>query len=108
VIDTAGKILPDAEIGELWLGSSQVAQGYWRLPDTTAGRCAPPRDASIIVRWYRTGDLVHNTLGDGLLFHGRSDRQVNIRGYCIELQDIEASSEPAASWWWPITADGFR
>jgi amino acid adenylation domain-containing protein len=112
VIDSEGRILPDGEIGELCLGGSQVAKGYWNLADTTAQKFAPPRGASTSVRWYRTGDLVRNTKKDGLLFHGRTDRQVKIRGYRIELQEIEAvirsasGTELVAVVPWPVMADG--
>jgi amino acid adenylation domain-containing protein len=112
VIDPKGRILPDGEIGELCLGGSQVAKGYWHLPEATAETFVPPRGASTSVRWYRTGDLVRNTMKDGLLFHGRTDRQVKIRGHRIELQEIEAVIRSASGTQlvavvpWPAMADG--
>jgi D-alanine--poly(phosphoribitol) ligase subunit 1 len=112
VIDSEGRILPDGEIGELCLGGSQVAKGYWHLPDTTAERFAPPKGASASERWYRTGDLVHKTINDGLIFHGRADRQVKIRGHRIELQEIEtviraiSGSEMVAVVPWPVMENG--
>jgi D-alanine--poly(phosphoribitol) ligase subunit 1 len=112
VIDPEGRILPDGEIGELCLGGSQVAKGYWHLPDTTAERFAPPTGASASERWYRSGDLVHNTTKDGLVFHGRADRQVKIRGHRIELQEIEtviravSGTEMVAVVPWPVMENG--
>jgi amino acid adenylation domain-containing protein len=112
VIDSQGRVLPDGEIGELCLGGSQVAKGYWRLPDTSAERFAPPTGVSSVERWYRTGDLVHNTAKDGLIFHGRADRQVKIRGHRIELQEIEtviraaSGTEVVAVVPWPTMESG--
>jgi D-alanine--poly(phosphoribitol) ligase subunit 1 len=112
VVDAEGRILPDGEIGELCLGGPQVAKGYWHLPEATAARFAPPIGASTDVRWYRTGDLVRKTTKDGLLFHGRTDRQVKIRGHRVELQEIETAiraasgTEMAAVLPWPVTRDG--
>jgi amino acid adenylation domain-containing protein len=112
VIDSQGRVLPDGEIGELCLGGSQVAKGYWHLPDTTAERFAPPEGVSAGERWYRSGDLVHNTDKHGLIFHGRADRQVKIRGHRIELQEIEtviravSGTEMVAAVPWPIMENG--
>ena len=112
LIDPAGQILADGEIGELCLGGSQVAKGYWNLPETTTQRFAPPKGASTGVRWYRSGDLARNTSKDGLLFHGRADRQVKIRGHRIELQEIEAvirsvaGTDMVAAVPWPLMKDG--
>jgi D-alanine--poly(phosphoribitol) ligase subunit 1 len=111
VIDPEGRLLPDGEIGELCLSGSQVAKGYWQLPDTTAERFAPLAGASG-ERWYRTGDFVHNTSTDGLIFHGRADRQVKIRGHRVELQEIEgviraaSGTEMVAVVPWPLLQNG--
>jgi amino acid adenylation domain-containing protein len=81
---------PSAAPGELLLAGPQVVAGYWndpvatrrafvRLPDDRAGRT-----------WYRTGDRVSAAGSRGLLFHGRGDRQVKVRGYRVELGEVEA------------------
>jgi D-alanine--poly(phosphoribitol) ligase subunit 1 len=112
LIDSEGRMLPDGELGELCLGGSQVAKGYWHLAETTAARFAPPIGASTDMRWYRTGDLVRKTTKDGLLFHGRTDRQVKIRGHRVELQEIETAirsasgTEMVAVLPWPVMRDG--
>src|SRR5262249_24212385 len=58
VIDADGGVVPDGQPGELCLGGSQVADGYWRMPEVTATRFRSPvglpDDAPC--RWYRTGD----------------------------------------------------
>jgi len=97
--------------GELCLHGSQVAEGYWRLPVLTTERFAPLPDRPAAERWYRTGDRASMT-PDGLVLHGRLDRQIKLSGHRIELQDVEvalrraAGSDSAAAIAWPIGADG--
>lgn len=91
VLDEHGQLLPDGVQGELYLGGSQLAQGYWQAPGQTAARfveCALPGHAA--TRWYRTGDLAMKDAHGELHYRGRADRQVKIRGYRVELQEIEA------------------
>ena len=97
VIDDNGNPLPDGDVGELCLGGSQVASGYWRAPDQTAERFRSPqmRDAAG-TRWYRTGDLAVMTREHGLVFRGRIDRQAKIRGYRVELLEVENAMRVAA------------
>lgn len=90
VLRPDGQPVRDGEVGELCLGGSQVAKGYWRSPDKTAEKFAPPRWVRARESWYRTGDLAVNSPRFGLLFTGRIDRQVKIRGHRVELQEIEA------------------
>ena len=77
--------------GELYIGGPAVARGYMNLPDLTAQRFIPdpfhPADGS---RLYRTHD--HVRLGDHgeLYFLGRLDDLVKIRGFRVELSEIEA------------------
>jgi len=97
VVDENGKPLPDGEAGELCLGGSQVAAGYWRAPDKTAERFRTPLCAEAAdLRWYRTGDLAAMTKEHGLVFRGRIDRQTKIRGYRVELMEVENAMRAAA------------
>lgn len=79
--------------GELCLGGAGLARGYWRRPDLTAERfITHPR----LGRLYRTGDVAHHD-ADGVLFcHGRVDSQVKVRGYRIELDEIDAQLQMCA------------
>ncbi len=112
VIDGEGKRLRDGEVGELCLGGSQVAGGYWHSPDKTAERFVAPQGARTDIGWYRTGDLAQNDPKRGLVFRGRIDRQVKVRGHRVELQEIETVIRSAAGTDavgvvpWPIMENG--
>lgn len=77
--------------GELWLAGDQLAGGYLNNPAATQTAFVQRRfDDCDTDKWYRTGDLVaHGRGGVGLVFRGRIDRQVKLRGYRIELQEVE-------------------
>jgi amino acid adenylation domain-containing protein len=97
VVDEDGKPLQNGEAGELCLGGSQVAAGYWRAPDQTLTRFKPPGCAGATgMRWYRTGDRAVMSSEHGLLFLGRMDRQVKIRGHRVELLEVENAIRAAA------------
>ncbi len=80
---------PTAGAGELWLSGDQVVPGYWNKPDTTAASFVKRPGSDRI--WYRTGDLASIDGRFGLMFHGRIDRQVKMRGNRVELQEIEGA-----------------
>ncbi|MET8846902.1 amino acid adenylation domain-containing protein [Amycolatopsis sp. NPDC004625] len=85
--DADGYPVPPGAVGEVWLGGPGLARGYTGHPALTAERFAPGPDGG---RRYRTGDLARR-LGDGtLLFRGRVDAQVKIRGHRVEPGEIEA------------------
>ncbi|MFI5981958.1 AMP-binding protein [Streptomyces sp. NPDC051555] len=76
----------DAATGELHLSGPGLALGYHGDPAGTAARFAE-RDGT---RWYRTGDLVSETADGAVVFRGRSDHQVKIRGHRVDLIAVEA------------------
>jgi amino acid adenylation domain-containing protein len=84
--------VPPGAIGELHLAGVGVARGYARQPALTAASFLPDPFGEVAgSRMYATGDLVRHR-GDGdLAFVGRRDQQVKVRGFRVELGEIEAA-----------------
>jgi len=78
------------EKGELYTGGEGVALGYWQQPELTAAQFIPdPFSKHPNAKLYRTGDQVR-WLPDGTIdFLGRGDGQVKVRGFRVELGEIE-------------------
>ncbi|KAF9943801.1 hypothetical protein BGZ70_005411, partial [Mortierella alpina] len=78
-------------VGELYIGGHGVANGYLNQPELTAERFLPDPFANVQgARMYKTGDLVHYMSDGNLVFVGRNDNQIKIRGFRVELGEIEA------------------
>ncbi|MEG8177566.1 amino acid adenylation domain-containing protein [Nocardia terpenica] len=85
IVSPAGRDCPDWVPGELWVGGANVAAGYRNDPKRTAQRFVEYNG----LRWYRTGDMARYR-PDGIIeFLGRADHQVQIRGYRVELGEVE-------------------
>jgi amino acid adenylation domain-containing protein len=89
VLDRNLSLVPSGVAGELYLGGSNVARGYWKRPDLTADRFIPnPFSEPAGARLYRTGDLVSYQADGQLKFLGRVDGQVKLRGHRIEVEEV--------------------
>lgn len=87
VMDTEMNLLPRGAAGEIYVGGDGVARGYWKLPSLTSERFVNnPHVAH--ERLYRTGDLGRWNANGEIEFIGRSDNQIKIRGYRVELDEV--------------------
>ena len=90
ILDEQRQPVPTGEMGELWIGGVQLAKGYLKDPERTALTFQPNPFADIPGKTlYRSGDLA-KALPDGSIeYHGRIDSQIKIRGFRVELGEIE-------------------
>ncbi|MFE0022428.1 amino acid adenylation domain-containing protein [Amycolatopsis sp. NPDC059021] len=89
VVDATGHLAPAGVSGELYLGGNCLSDGYRNDPALTGERFVPDRFAGSGLM-YRTGDLVVRDHRGELIYLGRLDTQVKIRGNRVELSEIEA------------------
>ncbi|KVE40097.1 non-ribosomal peptide synthetase [Burkholderia sp. TSV86] len=98
VVDAHGRLTPPGAPGELWAAGDGLALGYLGRADLSAERFVevPALGGG---RWYRSGDLVRWRRDGALEFLGRADTQIKLRGFRIELSEIEAAlgEHPALS-----------
>ncbi|MEM8963013.1 MAG: amino acid adenylation domain-containing protein [Acidobacteriota bacterium] len=92
VVDEALEPVPHGEVGELLVRGATVMSGYWDDPE---------RNHQVLVRrpaaggfdeiYFRTGDRVRADANGDLAFVARADLQVKVRGFRVELQEVETA-----------------
>ncbi|BFP39390.1 hypothetical protein FGF1_02350 [Flavobacteriaceae bacterium GF1] len=92
ILDSHKNMVPHGVVGELYLGGMGLASGYANLSELTSERFVDhPFDGT--KKLYYTGDLARINQDGEYEYLGRSDEQVKLRGFRIELTDIEANME---------------
>jgi amino acid adenylation domain-containing protein len=92
VLDAARRLAPVGVLGEVFIGGAQVCRGYLDAPGHGTASSAfiddPFRPGE---RLYRSGDMARYLPGGGIQLAGRADDQIKLRGFRIELAEIEAA-----------------
>jgi amino acid adenylation domain-containing protein len=92
VVDRSQRAVPVGVAGELVTGGTGLARGYLNRPALTAERFVPSTPSeSAGARLYKTGDLVRYLESGTIEFLGRLDHQLKIRGFRVELGEIETA-----------------
>ena len=94
VLNEQQQLAAPGEVGELCIQGSALALGYWGAPQLSAQAFVQnPLCTAYEDRLYRTGDLAYYNAFGELVFVGRRDSQIKLRGNRIELGDIETAAK---------------
>lgn len=91
MIDADEQPVERGEVGELLVKGAPVMTGYWARPELTRQAFCYKQTSGKDELFYRTGDLVRLRADGYYMLLGRKDRQVKVRGYRIELDEIETA-----------------
>ena len=91
ILDQEMNVVPVGVFGELYTGGDGLARGYLRAAELTAERFVPDGVSGMQgARLYRTGDKARRLANGDIEFLGRIDNQVKLRGFRVELGEIES------------------
>jgi amino acid adenylation domain-containing protein len=103
ILNRSRQRLPAYGLGEIGVSGAGLARGYLGQPAQTAGRFIPDPFSGVPgARLYLTGDLAYRRADDDVVYVGRADRQVKIRGHRIEPGEIEAALRGCAGVEWAL------
>ncbi|MFJ3999618.1 non-ribosomal peptide synthetase [Streptomyces parvus] len=91
LLDDRLRPVPPGRVGAIHVAGDQVSLGYLGRPGLTAGRFVANPFAADGSRMYHTGDLARRTLDGELEFAGRADDQVQLKGFRVELGEVESA-----------------
>ncbi len=89
ILDSSKKKVPKGQKGEIYIGGVQVSNGYWRRTDLNNEKFIRSKVYKKS-KLYRTGDSGYMLKNGLLVYEGRVDSQVKVRGYRVELGEIES------------------
>ena len=81
VCDEDGRVLPDGEVGMLWVRGNSRAIAYWQQMDKT--------QAAFRGEWYVSGDLIARDADGYITYHGRADDMLKVSGKWLSPQEVE-------------------
>jgi amino acid adenylation domain-containing protein/thioester reductase-like protein len=91
ILDKHENLMPIGIQGEAYISGGSVSKGYINKPSLTTEKFPTIKIDGGSTRAYRSGDYLKWTLSGNLIYRGRIDRQVKVRGYRIELETVEKS-----------------
>ena len=91
ILDQQHEPVPIGVVGELFIGGEGLARGYWKRPELTAAAFIPNPFGPPGTRLYRTGDRARFLADGDIEYRGRLDYQVKLRGFRVELGEVEAA-----------------
>ncbi|MZG01472.1 AMP-binding protein, partial [Streptomyces sp. SID5614] len=91
LLDDRLRPVPPGRVGAIYVAGDQVSLGYLGRPGLTAGRFVANPFTADGSRMYHTGDLARRTLDGELEFAGRADDQVQLKGFRVELGEVESA-----------------
>ena len=90
ILDSTQRLVPPGVAGEIYVGGEGVTQGYWNMPEVSAQKFVTLNLGGVEERLYRSGDLARYLPDGNIIFLGRVDRQIKLRGFRIEPTEIES------------------